>query len=56
MGCLLGLAVAIMVAAIFDPIRHCDFASRIVCRLYAKIVVSKLLKKNSNLLGIMEII
>jgi hypothetical protein len=25
MGCFLGLAVAIMVAAIFDPIGHCDF-------------------------------
>jgi hypothetical protein len=24
MGCILGLAVAIMVAAIFDPISHCN--------------------------------
>jgi hypothetical protein len=26
MGCFLWLAVAIMVAATFDPIGHCDFA------------------------------
>ena len=30
MGCFLRLAVAIMVAAIIDPISHCDFAKLLV--------------------------
>ena len=38
-----------MMVAIFDPIRHCDFAQFLVSTSFnAKIVVLKLLKKISN--------
>ena len=37
MGCLLGLAVAIMVPAIFDPSSHLILQN--FCGLYAKIVI-----------------